>query len=204
MAQSTCTDVQDPLLSTNEEQGINEEKRKKEARVCPNRHLLLSLVLLCAIFGAVGAIMIVESIEIFATNGVTNETSVTYHQPLAKGRVRRADGSRGIKVGCGGSNKKCGCFYGGSKVSLSSGRSVQMKDLAVGDMVLVSANTFSPILGWLDINRKQQTGFVTLHTAVSSLTLTPSHVVFVREAGQTVTKYARDVLIGEALVHEMR
>ena len=63
MAQSTCTDVQDPLLSTNVEQGISEEKRKK-ARVCPNRHLLLSLVLLCAIFGAVGAIMIVESIEI--------------------------------------------------------------------------------------------------------------------------------------------
>ena len=204
MAQSTCTDVKDPLLSTNVEQGIKEAKHKEKASGCPSRHLLLSLVLLCAIFGAVGAIMIVESIEIFGTDGVTKETSFTHHQPLAK-RVRRADGSRGLGVGCGGSKKKrCGCFYGGSKVSLSSGRSVQMKDLAVGDMVLVSANTFSPILGWLDINRKQQTSFLTLHTAVSSLSLTPSHVVFVREAGQTVTKYARDVLIGEALVHEMR
>merc|ERR1712142_301458 len=79
-----------------------------------------------------------------------------------------------------------------------------MRNLAVGDKVLVSYNTYSPILAWADYNQEKKTAFITLRTVHSSLTLTPNHNVFVLEEGRNVSKYARDVVVGDLLVYVNR
>merc|ERR1711936_369462 len=65
----------------------------------------------------------------------------------------------------------------------------------MGDSVLVSEDTFEPVLGWLAVSHEQDLEFLTLHTNLSrSLRLTGSHVVF--------TKNAADIGVGEVLYHQ--
>merc|ERR1711936_1181784 len=73
----------------------------------------------------------------------------------------------------------------------------------MGDSVLVSGDTFEPVLGWLAVSHEQDLEFLTLHTNLSrSLRLTGSHVVFTEKAGRPTTKYAADIGVGEVLYHQ--
>lgn len=98
---------------------------------------------------------------------------------------------------------KCtGCFHGNSTVLLESGQAMQMDKLIIGDMIQTSSEEFYPFLGWLERMPDTETVFLTLHTEMSSITLTPTHIIFVKYGAKTVTKYARDVSILDELINK--
>eukprot|EP00091_Calanus_sinicus_P006351 TRINITY_DN16985_c0_g1_i1.p1 TRINITY_DN16985_c0_g1~~TRINITY_DN16985_c0_g1_i1.p1 ORF type:complete len:198 (-),score=42.93 TRINITY_DN16985_c0_g1_i1:55-648(-) len=94
------------------------------------------------------------------------------------------------------------CFHGGSTVLLESGQAKKMDELIIGDKIQTSSEAFSPVIGWLDLMPDTETIFLTLHTDRSSITLTPTHLVFVKSGEETVTKYARDVSIVDELINK--
>lgn len=51
-----------------------------------------------------------------------------------------------------------GCFPGSGEVSLASGQTQRLDELRQGDSVLVSGNTFEPVLGWLAVSHEQERG----------------------------------------------
>merc|ERR1711936_923420 len=88
-------------------------------------------------------------------------------------------------------------------VTLATGQIQRLDELRQGDSVLVSGDTFEPVLGWLAVSHEQDLEFLTLHTNLSrSLRLTGSHVVFTEKAGRPTTKYAADIGVGEVLYHQ--
>ena len=98
-----------------------------------------------------------------------------------------------------------GCFPPTGKVILKSGVKKMMKDVKIGDNILGRSGAFEPVLGFLDKRLGRPTTFITLHTNMSSeITLTRSHVIFVqaRNGGEQMTKYARDILLGDVLYNE--
>lgn len=105
------------------------------------------------------------------------------------------------------SSRAGGCFDGSSTVITPSGQR-NMSDLRVGDEVLTwndetKSTDFSPVLMFLDRDEKRTHDFFTLLTrSGKSLTLTGSHLVYVKEDGvndtseETVT-FARKVIPGQ-------
>ena len=64
--------------------------------------------------------------------------------------------------------KSGGCFPGTAEVNLISGKMKLMKDVKIGDNVLIMAGTFEPIIGFLDRKIGEPTNFITLRTNISS------------------------------------
>ena len=86
-----------------------------------------------------------------------------------------------------------------------SGTHKRIQDIRTGDLVESESGKFLPVLGWLDISRETTTPFLYLHTNLSSsVGLTASHVIFTysRSEATVITKYARDLAVGDILIHE--
>ena len=88
---------------------------------------------------------------------------------------------------------------------MASGVKKMMRDVKIGDKILSESGNFEPIVGFLDKRIGQTTTFLTLHTNMSSeITLTGSHVIFIQASngGKQMSKYARDIVLGDVLINE--
>lgn len=110
------------------------------------------------------------------------------------------------------SSRAGGCFDGSSSVITRSGR-VKMSELKVGDDVLTvdsesNKTVFSPVIMFMDRDVNRTHDFFTLTTSSGrQLTLTGSHLVYVKEDGedenvsesQEHVSFARQVIPGQWL-----
>jgi len=95
-------------------------------------------------------------------------------------------------------NPSQNCFWGGSRVTLESGKKVALSQLKPGDRVETvlpdGSVGFDTFYAWLDVDHAKQATFLRLHLsptpqeeeeeeAKPSLTLTPDHLVFVATKG---------------------
>ncbi|KNE71007.1 hypothetical protein AMAG_15267 [Allomyces macrogynus ATCC 38327] len=92
-------------------------------------------------------------------------------------------------------NNGGGCFPGSAQVDVWGRGRVQMRDLAVGDVVRAHGERWEPIVGWYDHNASVARTFLALDYSrldgsLSSVTLTPNHLVFITTGAEPAQESA--------------
>mmetsp|Transcript_2264 Transcript_2264/g.5289 ORF Transcript_2264/g.5289 Transcript_2264/m.5289 type:complete len:182 (-) Transcript_2264:9-554(-) len=91
------------------------------------------------------------------------------------------------------------CFSGRSQVEVQGRGQVDMKDLKIGDLVLVENNKFEPVYSFGHINHSTETEYLQIFTQSSRhpLEMSSDHMVFV-EGRRSVP--ASSVQVGDKLI----
>merc|ERR1712025_290604 len=124
---------------------------------------------------------------------------------MAKRNRPRARFSIPPDAGLPSLNDIIGCFSGSSSIDTQHGI-IQLRDLKLNDSVLTYTpgvgTHFTRFLGWLDRSSSSATLMLKISTSTySSLTLTPSHVVFrLSGKGDLESVYANQLVEGDRLV----
>jgi len=74
-----------------------------------------------------------------------------------------------------------GCFSGKTRVRREDGSLIMMRDVQIGDRVLVAESTYSPVLAFL-IRREDGpiVNYLQIFTETSTLEITPTHLILMR------------------------
>jgi hypothetical protein len=74
-----------------------------------------------------------------------------------------------------------GCFSGKTRVRREDGSLIMMRDVQIGDHVLVAESTYSPVLAFL-IRREDgpMVDYLQIFTEASTLEITPTHLLLMR------------------------
>jgi len=89
-----------------------------------------------------------------------------------------------------------GCFGPRNVVETKEGLKT-IPELRLGDEIRTSGEDFTEFLGWIDRQSSVSTEMLELFTTDTTVTLTPSHVVF----SSNTTMYAGDLVPGDTLLH---
>jgi len=91
------------------------------------------------------------------------------------------------------------CFSGSSLVQVEDKGLVSMKDLQVGDSILVDDGRYERIYSFGHLDRTRKASFLKLETTSSTIEISANHLLFVE--GETNAIPAGQVKIGDNLIH---
>ncbi|CAB9514719.1 expressed unknown protein [Seminavis robusta] len=115
-------------------------------------------------------------------------------------RVSVEDGGAPYYQCC--SNVNNNCFSGETKVTTSDGEQIAMKDLHVGDKILVDGDNYQPVYAFAHRDIDKEVEFLQIHAGTSTdtiLEVTKDHYIFRR--GEPVA--AGDLQVGDVLAPDM-